>query len=95
MNYLPKKGIVLVKICDAYLLIPTRAASESCPGIASISGFEAILWRQMEKGAGYEDLLDLLSKFTMQPKEEAALRLEPMLKRLLESGFLAEEDAPC
>ena len=94
MKYRPREGVVLINLCGTFLLVPTRAASEACPGILTIPVIEVIVWRWMEKGKEYAEILDVLAKFAMKKPEEMQGYLDKILNKLYEKGFLvaAEED---
>lgn len=92
MNYHTREGVVLVHVCDTYLLIPTRLASETCHGIATISGIDAIVWKQLEKGRQYDEILILLSKFFLNRQDMVKERLDSSLKKMEGWGYIVSSE---
>ena len=90
-RYTIRKGIVLTRVCDTHLLVPSREASEECKGIQRIPFFEVIIWKQLEKGKTYDEILDLTSKFMLCSPEEARPKLDMILDKLVSRGFLIKD----
>ena len=88
MNYKPRDGIIFVSICDAFLLVPTRKASEECPHIATLSMLEAIFWKQLSKGKTVAEISELYSHIAFLTLEEARIKVDGILSRLCSKGFL-------
>lgn len=95
MNYRPRDGIVLLPVCDTFLLVPTRAAFESCNGIMQLSMLDALFWRRLSQGETIQELCKIYAGFFFKQPEDVRPKVEKRLERLYEKGFLVktEEDA--
>lgn len=95
MEYRPREGIELVKVCDTFLLVPTRVASAACPNIARLGFFDAIIWKRLQKGARVDELCAFLGAVQFKDADSVRERVVSRLKALHEKGFLiAAEEAP-
>ena len=92
MDYRPRKGIILLNICDANLLVPLREASDVCKGIASLSVFESMVWKKLETGGNMDNIILLFSKLTSKSEDEIQTRLNRFVTNLYEKGFLVIAD---
>jgi len=92
MDYRPRKGIILLKICDANLLVPLREASDACKEIASISVFETLVWKRLEKGEDMDTVITAFSKLASRPPEDIRARIDSFLDNLYGKGFIVKTD---
>lgn len=92
MDYKPRKGIILLKICDANLLVPLREASDVCREIASISVFESMVWKKLETGESMDRIIMLFSKLTAKSEDDIQSRIDSFVTNLYEKGFLVNAD---
>ena len=92
MDYKTRKGIILLKICDANLLVPLREASDVCREIASISVFESMIWKKLETGGSMDNIILLFSKLTAKSEDEIRKKVERFISDLYEKGFLVNAD---
>ncbi len=88
MNYKIRSGIVRIKICGEYLLVPTRKASETCPKIMKLSLMGAALWEEIEKGNGTDNICIIFQKLAKKPREEIEARINSILEDLCEKSYL-------
>ena len=92
MNYKVRDGVHLVKICDAFLLIPDYSASDFCKGIQSLNFIELIVWKQIEKGKTREEIIGIISALFFQDKNIAENKLIEIIKKLSDRNYLEKED---
>ncbi len=92
MKYSCRPGIVLSKICGVWLLIPTREASEHCPGILHLTLPSVFVWGMLEKGKSERDMCKALS--ILMHKDEDAMQdvLHSIIQSFLKKGALIASD---
>ncbi len=93
MNYRLREGVARVSICGAMLLVPSRAASEFCPGVMRINFTQRAIWMTLEKGQTMDDVAKVLSALYLKQPEDIWPKLQSEIDKLVSYGFLiAEED---
>ena len=93
MRYVCRDGIVLTKICNIWLLIPTRKASEEAPLLMPLSFPALIVWTILQRGQPIEDSYRALSILTHKSTEELREPVDEILQMFLKKNLiLAEED---
>ena len=92
MNYRARPGIVLTKVCGVYLLVPTRAASEHCPGILRLPLPLLFLWLGIRNGVGYEQFWPVFQGLLRKSESESKELVDRSLQKLYEAGYLIAED---
>ena len=90
MAYKARPGIVLTNICDVPLLIPTRAASESCPHVMRLNLLSTIVWKTFEQDMPMENAVRAFQIFLKTSDEEVKARIQKITDDLYEKGFLIE-----
>lgn len=90
MAYKARPGIVLTNICDVPLLIPTRAASESCPHIMRLSLLSTIVWKTIAEDMPMEDAVRAFQILLKASEEEVKARIQKIADELYAKGFLIE-----
>lgn len=97
MEYQARPGIVLLKVCKAILLVPTRSVYDKCSVVLRLPLLDAIVWNAIVRGKSREDILRFYEGIRIS-QEEGERRLQAFTQRLLELGFLIpraeNEDAP-
>lgn len=91
MNYRVCPGIVLTKVCGVYLLVPTRAASERCPGILRMPLPLLFLWLGVKNGVAYERFSPMIQGLLRKSESEAKELVDRSLQKLHEAGYLIAE----
>ena len=93
MNYRLRDGVARVSVCGAMLLVPSRAASEYCPGILRVNFTQRVIWMTLERGQDLAYAASALAKFSFKTVEEIQPKVDEALEKLVSYGFLiAEED---
>ena len=82
MDYRTRKGIILLRICDANLLVPLREASDTCKEIASISVLESMVWKKLETGGSMDKITQLFSELTAKSEDEIQDRINQFVSDL-------------
>lgn len=92
MKYQPRPGVVLTKLCDMNVLIPSRAAYGACRTIKRLPALWAITWEQLEREDAEERILAIHRILTRKPDEEIRKTVDEFLQDLADKGFLIESD---
>lgn len=90
MNYKPRPGIALIKLCGAQVLVPTRQASTHCSRIRALSVTEIIVWRGLERELSQKRIGELCGIFLRKSEEELRAYVEETIQKFLDDGFLIE-----
>lgn len=93
MKIIPRDGIELVKVCDVYLLTPTRRASSYCRDIATLGFVDLLVWKGICKGRTLEEIQAQLAAFSFKKPEEMHERVMEIVRKYEARGFLQVEDA--
>ena len=97
MKYKPRPGIVKTKLCDQYVLIPTRAAFSECNSILPLPKLWAATWDAIATDYPLEKSVKFHMILTRKPEEEVRKSIDDFCKALCRNGFLIEvpeTDAP-
>ena len=92
MTYRVQPGIVLTKICDQYVLIPTHQASKICPTVTIIPLFSAMI---MKKVCAEKDPYSTTQFFSILKgwtEQEARHYIQGILQELCKKGYLIETE---
>lgn len=92
MKYQPRPGVVLTKICDLNVLIPSRAAYGDCRTIKRLPALWAITWEQLGREDAEERIMTVHRILTRKPDEEIRANLDAFLRDLASKGFLIEQN---
>ena len=90
MKYQYRPGIVRVRICGEYLLVPTREASEACPEIIRLPLLSAAVLEEIEKGRDLSIVSSSFQKLTGRSAEDIDSRIRSILENLCERGYLVQ-----
>lgn len=88
MCYKLRPGVVTSKICGVYLLIPTRAVSEFCPGVQRVSLLLYAALELLERGEPMEKIYKMYEILTKQSPDAVKARVDGLLLDLYNKGFL-------
>ncbi len=91
MTYRCRPGIVLEKVCGAWLLIPTREASVFCPHVHRLAIPSALLWGMLKEGKSEEDMKKALSILTHKTGEELDDMMKPLLQSFIDKNLVIPE----
>ena len=90
MKYRARPGIVKTKICDQYVLIPTREASDACTTILPLPKLWAATWDAIITDYPMDKSVKIHMLLTRQSEEEVRKRISDFCKSLCKQGFLIE-----
>ena len=97
MKYKARPGIVKTQICDQYVLIPTRQASDACTTMLPLPKLWAATWDAIAIDYPLEQSVKIHMLFTRKSEEEVRKRIDDFCKSLCRQGFLMEvpeEESP-
>lgn len=92
MKYTARPGIVMTKICNQIVLIPTHEAAKICPTVTALSFFHALVYKRVAKQEDPFALVRMFSAFQACPEEEAAKRIQAILDELTDKKYLIKEE---
>ena len=92
MKYKLRDGIVTVSVCGTRLLIPTRKASEDCPGIATLSLFDRLIISQINKGLSVEELYQFFADISFRPVTDVRAQVDAFIDTFVSKGFLVPDE---
>ena len=93
MKYKQRPGIVLAEICGEQYLIPTRAASESCPYMIKSNVFITIIWGMIGSDQPVERIYHAFQTLSRKPEDVVRKLVDRLLTGLCRKGVLiAVED---
>ena len=87
MKYKAREGVVLTKLCGMNVLIPTRAAFDSCHTIQPLPLLWAATWDCLAKGKPTEEIIQVHQILTKKSREEIVSKLEQFYEDLANKGF--------
>lgn len=88
MKYVLRPGIIRVKVCGVFLLVPNRAASESCPQIRRIGLLGSALIDKLESDESLDTLYEAYRIIKKTSAEEARKAVDDLLASLVDAGYL-------
>ncbi len=88
MKYKPRPGIVLTKLCDTNVLIPSRVAYDACKSIIRLPMLWAMTWSLLEKGEPEEKILRAHKILTKQSDSVIREKLNEFYEQLADQGYL-------
>lgn len=91
--YKKRPGVVLLHVCNEYLLVSTKDARDYCPYVTQINEPAAEYWELLEDANTIQGLCKRASE--KYGKEEKAFLLPALtfMGKLSKAGYLIAEDA--
>lgn len=84
-----KKGIVLSKVGDEFVLVPTGEAAKSFHGIVRLNETGAEIWKDLEKELSEEKIVNnLMAHYTDVDHETALRSVRNVVDKLRDAGLL-------
>ena len=85
-----KKGYLLREVDGTAIVVAVGAAAREFNGMITLNSVGAFLWREIDKGATEESLVDaLLNEYEVE-KDVAAKDVSAFVNKLREAGILDE-----
>ncbi len=85
------EGFALRQVADTWVVIPLGSASVDFNGMLTLNESGALLWKQMENGAGEQALADTLVREYGISQEQALADVGEFLQTLKAAGCLKTE----
>ena len=93
INYVPRPGIILSKICGRMFLVPTRkAAEEGGVNIMPITLLGTVIWTALERKTPMDVLYRAIGTLKKQSADEVRDQVDSYLLSMSEKGFLVKEE---
>ena len=90
MTYKPNPGIVHTKLCGLDVLIPTRAAFDSCQQIVSLPPLWAAAWDSLSTGNPLDNLIKAMMILTKKSDGEIRPIFEGFCRDMAAKGLMQE-----
>ena len=94
MTYQTRPGVTAVNVCGVVMLVPTRAAFDSCRAVTALSFFQAIVWSMLQKGKSLEEIAGTFRILNKKPVEENLQTVRSLCEELTTKGYLIRRDDP-
>lgn len=83
-----KEGFVLREVAGSYIVVAIGAAAKTFNGIINLNPTSALLWKELEKGASEEELVErLLSEYEVS-EQTAKEDVHKFVQKLTEAGLI-------
>lgn len=90
-RYKAREGVVLTSVCGESLLVSAAALRDICPFVTVLNDSSAFLWKQLQNGAGLEDLENAVrSEFEIDDPTVVKPVIEGFLRQMLDLNYLTE-----
>ncbi len=91
IRYKTREGVVLTSICGESLLVSATALHGICPSVTTLNDSSAFLWKELQKGAGLEDLEKaVLAEYEIDDVMAVRIEIESFILQMLETNYLLE-----
>lgn len=89
VNYKSRKGVVLTKIQNEYLLVAAKALTGQVPYLTQINETAASCWILLEKGTTEDHLIEaLLLEYDIEDQDLFRRDIHLLLEKLYEKGYI-------
>ena len=85
MKYKQRPGIVLTKICDTNILIPTREAYPSCRSVRQLPMIWAATWELLGREKPEENIMRVHKILTGKSEEQILAGLDLFYRQMYEA----------
>lgn len=83
-----KEGFVLREVAGSYIVVAIGAAAKTFNGIINLNPTSALLWKELEKGASEQELVErLLSEYEVS-EQTAKEDVHKFVQKLTEAGLI-------
>ena len=89
MDWQLREGVILTEVCDEYLLVGCSIVRGKCPYVLRVNDSAAFIWKEMEKGKTYEEIVEAL-KEEYEVTEDIDLRevVDEFTEVLKDNGYI-------
>ena len=92
--YKRRPGVVLVEVCEEFLLVATGDARDHCPYITQINASAADYWRFLEQEQSLQSLVQKAKEHYERKDGGIIFASLQFVSKMQESGYLLAEDVP-
>ena len=86
-----KKDLVIRQVADTWIVLALADSEVNFDGILTLNESAVLLWRELEKGANKDAMIDaLISEYNVDRKQ-ASEDIDAFLRKLIEAGCISEE----
>ena len=92
-RYKTHPGVVLTNVCGEQLLVAAKAVAGDCPYVTQINDSSAFLWKQLEKGASADELMNAVAN-EFEVDDPAVIRgaIEDFIDQMKELDYLLPDE---
>lgn len=92
MDYLPRPGIVCVRLCGKRVLVPSRMASDACQTVLPLNMSGFMIWNAIVQDDSMEKLQNLYGVFSSLEPEAQLSKIQEFCQKLLKLGFILPKE---
>ena len=86
-----RDGVVLLHIHNVYLVVSDKEARKSCPYMREINDTAAMLWKLLEQGCGFEEIVDrMMKEYDVAERSLLEEDLRTYIREMKQNGYLTE-----
>lgn len=90
-KYKAMPGVILVQICDQYLLVAATEARKVCPYYIQINDTGAFLWNLVQSEMTREEILDaVIKEYDVEQPDQIAETVDAYIDQLLSLHYVLE-----
>lgn len=86
-----KGEYVLREIAGDYILVPVGPSALEVNGMITVNEVGVFIWKQLEQGCNYEELLASITAEYEVPDNQAKIDLDEFLARMKDANLIADE----
>ena len=88
-----RKGVLLINICDQYVLVAGKEARKYCRYITELNDTGAFIWKQIEQCKNVVQIIaEIQKEFDVDDDEEIKKYVFSFIRQLKDNGYLTEAD---
>lgn len=87
-----EKDFILREMAGEYVIIPTGKKVPLQEGLLTVNESGARLWKKLEQGAGFDELVEAVLERYEVSEEAAVKEIQEFVETLLQNGILIMEE---
>ncbi len=89
-----RSGVVLVEICDHYLLVADREARKSCAYFREISESGAFIWKGLKEGRNMDEIVtSFIEEYEVPDKIDLQEEVSSFIENLRKQNYIIDVEA--
>ena len=93
VSYYRRKGVILTKICDEFLLVASEQAREECPYVKQINQTAAFLWEELTDRISFEQMMkSLKDRYEISDMSSAREQTKMFIDVMIKNGYIIAEE---